>query len=184
MHRIFSGNDWPLFPGIRSPGPDHRRSRLLVQERPVPVILCILCIDVQWLVLLDGSAPSPTPAMPNTALRRLASVDPATGTGRPGLPSAPCGQVDRALREPLALNSESLTPFVALRSCHGWPQRLGGPWSSFVCLRGFLFLWLFQATRPPPQPVAAVTRLSSRNRGKTLRQHCRKRSTSRWVVAR
>jgi len=34
-------------PGIRESAPDCRPSRLLVQEAPVLLILCILCIDVQ-----------------------------------------------------------------------------------------------------------------------------------------
>jgi len=34
-------------PGIRKIAPDHRLSRLLVQEALVLLILCILCIDVQ-----------------------------------------------------------------------------------------------------------------------------------------
>ena len=33
-------------PGIRNTAPDHRLSRLLVQEALVLLILCILCIDV------------------------------------------------------------------------------------------------------------------------------------------
>ena len=38
---------------IRKSARDHRRSQLLVQQRLVLVILSILCIDVQFLVLLD-----------------------------------------------------------------------------------------------------------------------------------
>ena len=34
-------------PGFRKSAPDHRPSRLLVQEALVLLILCILCIDVQ-----------------------------------------------------------------------------------------------------------------------------------------
>ena len=49
----FSGNCRLLFLSIRKSARDHRRSQLLVQQRPVLVILCILCIDVQFLVLLD-----------------------------------------------------------------------------------------------------------------------------------
>ena len=48
MHRIFSGNGWLAFLSIRKSEPDHRRSQLLVQQRPVLVILCILCIHVQF----------------------------------------------------------------------------------------------------------------------------------------
>ena len=46
MHRIFSGNDKFLFVSIFKPAPDQIPSRLLVQQRPVLDILCILCIDV------------------------------------------------------------------------------------------------------------------------------------------
>ena len=63
----FSGNGWLVFLGIRNPAPDHRRSQLLVQQRPVLVILCILCIDVQFLVLLDRSAPSRAPTVPKNS---------------------------------------------------------------------------------------------------------------------
>ena len=49
----FSGNCRLLFLGIRKSARDHRPSQLLVQQRPVLVILCILCIHVQFLVLLD-----------------------------------------------------------------------------------------------------------------------------------
>ena len=37
----------PVILDIRNPGPDHRLSRLLVQEALILLILCILCIDVQ-----------------------------------------------------------------------------------------------------------------------------------------
>ena len=49
----FSGNGWLLFLGIRKSARDHRPSQLRVQQRPGLVILSILCIDVQFLVLLD-----------------------------------------------------------------------------------------------------------------------------------
>ena len=51
MHRIFPGYDEPLFPGIRNPASGLRRSQLPLQERPVLLILCILCIDVQFSVV-------------------------------------------------------------------------------------------------------------------------------------
>ena len=60
------------------------------------MLLCIQGIDVQWVVLLDGSVPSPMPAMPSTPLRRLVSVDQATGAGKPGLPIRPLGARCRA----------------------------------------------------------------------------------------
>ena len=46
MHRIFSGKGWLVIPGIRKPAPDHRPSRLLMQQPLVLLILCILCIHV------------------------------------------------------------------------------------------------------------------------------------------
>ena len=58
MHRIFSGDGWLVFPDILKSAPDHRPSQRLLQQPPVLIILCILCIDVQFIVLLDGSAQS------------------------------------------------------------------------------------------------------------------------------
>ena len=56
IHRIFSGDDRLAVLDIRKSAPDHRRSRPLVPQPPVLIILCILCIDVEWMVLLHGSA--------------------------------------------------------------------------------------------------------------------------------
>ena len=55
MHRIFSGDGWLVFPDILKSARDHRPSQRLVQQPPV---LIILCIDVPFIVLLDGSARS------------------------------------------------------------------------------------------------------------------------------
>ena len=55
MHRIFSGDGWLVFPDILKSARDHRPSQRLLQQPPVLIILCILCIDVQFIVLLDGS---------------------------------------------------------------------------------------------------------------------------------
>ena len=55
MHRIFSGDGWLVFPDILKSAPDHCPSQRLLQQPPV---LIILCIDVQFIVLLDGSAQS------------------------------------------------------------------------------------------------------------------------------
>ena len=55
MHRIFSGDGWLVFPDILESARDHRPSQRLLQQPPV---LIILCIDVPFIVLLDGSAPS------------------------------------------------------------------------------------------------------------------------------
>ena len=55
MHRIFSGDGWLVFPDILKSAPDHRPSQRLLQQPPV---LIILCIDVPFIVLLDGSAQS------------------------------------------------------------------------------------------------------------------------------
>ncbi len=53
MHRIFSGDGWPVFLDIRKSALDHRQSQRLVQQPQVLIILCILCIHVQFIVLLD-----------------------------------------------------------------------------------------------------------------------------------
>ena len=58
MHRIFSGDGWLVFPDILKSAHDHCPSPRLLQQPPVLIILCILCIDVQFIVLLDGSAQS------------------------------------------------------------------------------------------------------------------------------
>ena len=58
MHRIFSGDGWLVFPDILKSARDHRPSQRLVQQPPVLIILGILCIDVPFIVLLDGSAQS------------------------------------------------------------------------------------------------------------------------------
>ena len=58
MHRIFSGDGWLVFPDILKSAHDHCLSQRLLQQPPVLIILCILCIDVQFMVLLDGSAQS------------------------------------------------------------------------------------------------------------------------------
>ena len=55
MHRIFSGDGWLVFPDILKSTRDHRPSQRLLQQPPV---LIILCIDVPFIVLLDGSAQS------------------------------------------------------------------------------------------------------------------------------
>ena len=54
----FSGDGWLVFPDILKSAHDHCPSQRLLQQPPVLIILCILCIDVQFIVLLDGSAQS------------------------------------------------------------------------------------------------------------------------------
>ena len=54
----FSVDGWLAVLNIRKSAHDHRRSQPLVQQRLVLIILCILCIDVEQIGLLDGSAPS------------------------------------------------------------------------------------------------------------------------------
>ena len=69
MHRIFSGNGWLVMLSISKSAHDHCPSRHLVQQRPLLVILCILCIDVNdepflfvfirvhsWFILYTRSA--------------------------------------------------------------------------------------------------------------------------------
>ena len=51
----FSGDGWLVFPDILKSARDHRPSQRLLQQPPV---LIILGIDVQFIVLLDGSAQS------------------------------------------------------------------------------------------------------------------------------
>ena len=51
----FSGDGWLVFPDILKSARDHCPSQRLLQQPPV---LIILCIDVQFIVLLDGSAQS------------------------------------------------------------------------------------------------------------------------------
>ena len=58
MHRSFFGDGWLVFPDILKSAHDHCPSQRLLQQPPVLIILCILCIDVQFIVLLDGSAQS------------------------------------------------------------------------------------------------------------------------------
>ena len=50
MDRIFSGDGWLAVLGIHKSARDHCRSQPVVQQRP---FLIILCIDVEWMVLLD-----------------------------------------------------------------------------------------------------------------------------------
>ncbi len=50
---MVSGVRRPVILGIRKSAPDHRPSRLLVQEALVLFILCILCIDVNCEEIFD-----------------------------------------------------------------------------------------------------------------------------------
>ena len=47
MHRILSGDGGLAVLDIRKSAHDHRRSQPLVQQPPILIILCILCIHVQ-----------------------------------------------------------------------------------------------------------------------------------------
>ena len=51
----FSGDGWLVFPDILKSARDHCPSQRLLQQPPV---LIVLCIDVPFIVLLDGSAQS------------------------------------------------------------------------------------------------------------------------------
>ena len=53
MHRIFSEDCRLAVLDIRKSARDHRRSQRFVQQPLVLIILCILCIHVQLIVLLD-----------------------------------------------------------------------------------------------------------------------------------
>ena len=90
MHRIFSGDGRLVLLNIRKSARDHRRSQPLVQQPPVLIILCILCIDVEWMVLLDGSAPSrragkrESPKGRPSAFREVVPrIPPSAPSGRP-----------------------------------------------------------------------------------------------------
>ena len=69
--------------------------------------------------------------------------------------------------------SEIDHPFATLVPRRGQPQRLSGPSSSFVCLRGFLFFFvffrLFQASRAPALPCRSSESETIRNRPIPLR---------------
>ena len=52
MYRIFRDGRL-VFLDIRKSARDHRRSQPLAQQPPVLIVLYILCIDVEWMVLLD-----------------------------------------------------------------------------------------------------------------------------------
>ena len=103
MHRIFSGDGWLVFPDILKSARDHCPSQRLLQQPPVLIILCILCIDVQFIVLLDGSAQSrgagarlagkrEFPKGDRPAFREVARQTPPTepsGTASPGSAGVP-----------------------------------------------------------------------------------------------
>ena len=124
MHRIFSGDGWLVFPDILKSARDHRLSQRLLQQPPVLIILCILCIDVPFIVLLDGSAQSrgagarlagkrEFPKGDRPAFREVARrITPTSPSGRPpgsaGVPPACC---------PLGCRS------VSLRCCSRPPCR-------------------------------------------------------------
>ena len=125
MHRIFSGDGWLVFPDILKSARDHCPSQRLLQQPPV---LCILCIDVQFMVLLDGSAQS------RGAGARLAGKREFPKGDRPAFrevarripPTSPSGRHPRergrparmlSLRLPLSCRS------VSLRCCSRPPCR-------------------------------------------------------------
>ena len=68
MHRIFSGDGWLVFLDILKSARDHRRSQRFVQQPLVLIILCILCIHVQFIILLDCSSPWRALAVPNAPI--------------------------------------------------------------------------------------------------------------------
>ena len=51
MHRIFSADCGLAVLNTRKSARDHRLSQPLVQQLALLIILCILCIDVEWMVL-------------------------------------------------------------------------------------------------------------------------------------
>ena len=135
MHRIFCGDGWLVFPDILKSARDHRPSPRLLQQPPVLIILCILCIDVPFIVLLDGSAQSrgagarlagkrEFPKGDRPAFREVARRIPPTSPS--GRPTRERGRPARmlSLRLPLSFPA-MLQPTACRREPHG-PGRSRG----------------------------------------------------------
>ena len=130
MHRIFSGDGWLVFPDILKSAHDHCPSQRLLQQPPVLIILCILCIDVPFIVLLDGSAQS------RGAGARLAGKREFPKGDRPAFrevarripPTSPSGQHPRERGRParmLSLRLPLSPPCDAARSHPVGGNRMG-----------------------------------------------------------
>ena len=119
MHRIFSGDGWLVFPDILKSAHDHCPSQRLLQQPPVLIILCILCIDVQFIVLLDGSAQSRGAGArlagkrESMVARRIPPTSPSPNGDRPAFrevarrtaPTAPSGRHPRERGRPARILS-------------------------------------------------------------------------------
>ena len=130
MHRIFSGDGWLVFPDILKSARDHRPSQRLLQQPPVLVILCILCIDVPFIVLLDGSAPS---RGAGARARRQTGVTQRGQAGfqrsrPPDTPTSPSGRPTRERGRPARMLSlRSPLSFPAMCSRPPCPREPHGP---------------------------------------------------------
>ena len=131
MHRIFSGDGWLVFPDILKSARDHRPSQPLVQQPPVLIILCILCIDVPFIVLLEGSAPSrgagarlagkrEFPKGDRPAFREVARRIPPTSTW--GRPTRERGRPARMLSLRLPLSFPAMLQPTALPAGTAWAR--------------------------------------------------------------
>ena len=131
MHRIFSGDGWLVFPDILKSARDHRPSQRLLQQPPVLIILCILCIDVQFIVLLDGSAQSrgagarlagkrEFPKGDRPAFREVARRIPPTSPS--GLPTRERGRPARMLSLRLPLSFPAMLQPTALPAGTAWAR--------------------------------------------------------------
>ena len=140
MHRIFSGDGWLVVPGIRvasgqafafepafaemeeqshlKSARDRRRSQRLLQQPPVLIILCILCIDVPFIVLLDGSAQSRGAGARLAGKREFPKGDRAAfrEVARPIPPTSPSGRHPRERGRPARM--------LSLRLPLGFPAML------------------------------------------------------------
>ena len=135
MHRIFSGDGWLVFPDILKSAHDHRPSQRLLQQPPVLIILCILCIDVPFIVLLDGSAQSrgagarlagkrEFPKGDRPAFREVARrITPTSPSGRPPRER---GRPARMLPLRLPLSFPAMLQPTALPAGTAWPGRSRG----------------------------------------------------------
>ena len=117
-----------MFPDILKSARDHCPSQRLVQQPPV---LIILCIDVQFIVLLDGSAPSrgagarlagkrELPKGDRLAFREVARRIPSTSPS--GRPPRERGRPARMLSLGLPLSFPAMLQPTALPARTAWAR--------------------------------------------------------------
>ena len=124
-----------------------------MQQPPVLIILCILCIDVEWMVLLDGSAP----------LRRA-------GSGLTGAPTTP-GELRATV--PIAASTRRKT----LRPEPGSPRRPHRPergWQFFSGSETPAAVGRHRFPAWPPCPPRLHERTRD-NRADRAERHCSER---------